>query len=343
MTETKRRITVAIDAMGGDHAPQEIVSGALAAAAASEGYLEPVLVGPQDILEAELAKHDTSGLPVRCVNAASFTNEDEKSPALAARRKPDSSLAIATKLVKSGEADALLGATATGSLVTSALQYLGMIEGIDRPVIGGVLSSLAPKTVIFDLGVNMDCKPHHLLTFAIIGTVYAKMFLDIPNPTVALLNVGIEEGKGNRLVRQAYSMLKESNLNFIGNVEGNAVLSGDANVIVCDAFVGNCIFKLAESGGPTVANYFMDKMKKYPLINKLLKSKVKGAISSLASSDSLSGGLIWGIDGIVFKMHGSSKSPEVAKALSHARKAVEGNVISCVKTELDKIKEHINF
>jgi len=343
MTETKRRITVAIDAMGGDHAPQEIVSGALAAAVADEGYLEPILVGPQDILEAELAKHDTSGLPIRCVNATSFINADEKSPALAARRKPDSSLAIATKLVKSGEADALLGATATGSLVTSALQYLGMIEGIDRPVIGGVLSSLAPKTVIFDLGVNMDCKPHHLLTFAIIGTVYAKMFLDIPNPTVALLNVGIEEGKGNRLVRQAYSLLKESNLNFIGNVEGNAVLSGDANVIVCDAFVGNCIFKLAESGGPTVAKYFMDKMQKYPLINKLLKSKVKGAIASLASSDSLSGGLIWGIDGIVFKMHGSSKSPEVAKALSHARKAVEGNVISCVKTELDKIQEHINF
>ena len=341
MTETKRRITVAIDAMGGDYAPQEIVSGALAAT--REGYLEPILVGPMDILEAELAKHDTSSLPLRCVNATSFIREDEKNPALAVRRKPDSSLAIATKLVKSGEADAMIGASATGSLVTSALQHLGMIKGIDRPVIGGVLSSLAPKTVIFDLGVNMDCKPHHLITFAIIGTIYARMFLDIPDPTVALLNVGIEEGKGNRLVRQAYSLLKESDLNFVGNVEGNAVLSGDANVIVCDAFVGNCIFKLAESGGPTVANYFLDKMKKYPLINKMLKNRVKGAVASLASSDSLSGGLIWGIDGIVFKMHGSSKSPEVVTALSHARKAVEGNVISCIKTELDKIQEHINI
>jgi glycerol-3-phosphate acyltransferase PlsX len=126
-------------------------------------------------------------------------------------------------------------------------------------------------------------------------------------------------------------------------VEGNAVLGGEANVIVCDAFVGNCMFKLAESGGPTVARHFLERMKKHRLIYRLLKGKVKGAVASLASSDSLSGGLIWGIDGIVFKMHGSSKSPEVVTALSHARKAVEGNVISCIKTELDKIQEHINI
>ncbi len=340
MTETKRRANIAIDAMGGDYAPQEIVLGAIAAARA--GCVEPILVGPRSILEEELAKHNTSSLPIRCVNADSFIKEEE-SPALAARRKPNSSIAIATKLVKSGEADAVIGATATGSLVTCALQHLGMIEGIDRPVIGGVLSSLAPKTAIFDLGVNMDCRPRHLLTFAVIGTVYARMFLDIPNPTVALLNVGTEEGKGNRLAREAYSLLKESGLNFIGNVEGNSVLTGEANVIICDAFVGNCMFKLCESGGKIVANYFLDKMKKYPLINQMLKGKVKGAVASLASPNSLSGGLIWGIDGIVFKMHGNSKAPEVVKSLDHARKAIEGNVISCLKAELDKIQEHINL
>ncbi len=340
MTETKQRVRIAIDAMGGDYAPEEIVSGAVAAA--EKGDVEPILVGPLSILEAALAKYDVSSLPIRSVNAEDFLKEEEN-PALAVRRKPNSSIAIATKMVKSGEADAIIGATATGSLVTSAMQYLGMIEGIDRPVIGGVLSSLAPKTAIFDLGVNMDCKPHHLLTFAVIGTVYARMFLNIPNPTVALLNVGVEEGKGNRLAREAYSLLKGSGLNFIGNVEGHAILTGVANVIVCDAFVGNCIFKLSESGGQIVANYFLDKMKKYPVINQLLKGKVKGAVASLASPNSVGGGLIWGIDGVVMKLHGHSRAPDITNKLDQARMAVEQDVVSCLKAELNKIREYINL
>jgi glycerol-3-phosphate acyltransferase PlsX len=340
MTETKQRVRIAIDAMGGDFAPEEIVSGAVAAA--EKGDVEPILVGPLSILEAELAKYDVSSLPIRSVNAEDFLKEEEN-PALAVRRKPNSSIAIATKMVKSGEADAIIGATATGSLVTSAMQFLGMIEGIDRPVIGGVLSSLAPKTAIFDLGVNMDCKPHHLLTFAVIGTVYARMFLNIPNPTVALLNVGVEEGKGNRLAREAYSLLKGSGLNFIGNVEGHAILTGVANVIVCDAFVGNCIFKLSESGGQIVANYFLDKMKKYPVINQLLKGKVKGAVASLASPNSVGGGLIWGIDGVVMKLHGHSRAPDITNKLDQARMAVEQDVVSCLKAELNKIREYINL
>jgi glycerol-3-phosphate acyltransferase PlsX len=336
MTEPKPRVSIAIDAMGGDFAPQEIVAGAVSAA--EKGGLELILVGPLKTLEEELAKHDVSGLPIRCVDADFFIKEGEN-PALAVRRKPNSSVAIATKLVKSGEASAMVGATATGSLVTSALQYLG----IDRPVIGGVLSTLAPETAIFDLGVNMDCKPRHLLTFAVIGTVYARTFLGIPEPTVALLNVGVEESKGNHLVREAYPLLKKSGLNFIGNVEGHAILTGEANVIVCDAFAGNCLFKLSESGGQMVANYFLDKLKKYPIINQLIKSKSKNAIASLASPNSIGGGLIWGIDGVVLKMHGHSRAPQVVKALENARKAVESDVINLQKAELAKIREHINL
>ena len=339
MTQTKRRVRIAIDAMGGDYAPEEIVKGAVAAA--EKGDIEPLLVGPLDILKVELAKYDVSGLPLHCVNAEDFIKEEEN-PALAVRRKPNSSIAIATKMVKAGEADGLIGATATGSLVTSALQFLGMIEGIDRPVIGGVLSIMAPNTAIFDLGVNMDCKPQHLLTFAIIGTVYARMFLNIPNPTVALLNVGTEEGKGNQLVREAYSLLKESNLNFIGNVEGNGILTGEANVIVCDAFVGNCLFKLSESGGEIVGNYFLNKMKGYPVLNQLLRGKAKRTMASLASPNSAGGGLIWGLDGVVFKMHGHSRAPDVTERLGQAKLAVERDVVGCLKAELSKIRKHIN-
>ena len=339
MAETKRRARIAIDAMGGDYAPGEMVKGAVSAA--EQGDIEPILVGPLDILKAELAKYDASGLPLHCVNADDFIREEEN-PALAVRHRPNSSIAIATKMVKASEADALIGATATGSLVTSALQHLGMIEGIDRPIIGGVLSTIAPKTAIFDLGVNMDCKPQHLLNFAVIGTVYARMFLDVPNPTVALLNVGKEEGKGNQLVREAYSLLKKSGLNFIGNVEGSAILTGQANVIVCDAFVGNCLFKLSESGGEIVANYFLDKMKSYPLVNQVLKGKAKKMIASLASPDSVGGGLIWGIDGAVLKMHGHSQAADVTEKLGQAKQAVERNVVSCLKAELSKIRKHIN-
>jgi len=339
MAETKRRVRIAIDAMGGDYAPEEMVKGAVAAA--EQGDIEPILVGPLDILKAELAKYDASGLPLHCVNADDFIREEEN-PALAVRHRPNSSIAIATKMVKAGEADALIGATATGSLVTSALQHLGMIEGIDRPVIGGVLSTIAPKTAIFDLGVNMDCKPQHLLNFAVIGTVYARMFLDVPNPTVALLNVGKEEGKGNQLVREAYSLLKKSGLNFIGNVEGSAILTGQANVIVCDAFVGNCLFKLSESGGEIVANYFLNKLKSYPLVNQVLKGKAKKMIASLASPGSVGGGLIWGIDGAVLKMHGHSQAADVTEKLGQAKQTVERNVVSCLKAELSKIRKHIN-
>ncbi|MBE9512660.1 MAG: phosphate acyltransferase PlsX [Chloroflexi bacterium] len=339
MAETKRRVRIAIDAMGGDYAPGEMVKGAVAAA--EQGDIEPILVGPLDILKAELAKYDASGLPLHCVNADDFIREEEN-PALAVRHRPNSSIAIATKMVKAGEADALIGATATGSLVTSALQHLGMIEGIDRPIIGGVLSTIAPKTAIFDLGVNMDCKPQHLLNFAVIGTVYARMFLDVPNPTVALLNVGKEEGKGNQLARESYSLLKKSGLNFIGNVEGSAILTGQANVIVCDAFVGNCLFKLSESGGEIVANYFLDKMKSYPLVNQVLKGKAKKMMASLASPDSVGGGLIWGIDGAVLKMHGHSQAADVTEKLGQAKQAVERNVVSCLKAELSKIRKHIN-
>jgi len=339
MAETKRRVRIAIDAMGGDYAPEEMVKGAVAAA--EQGDIEPILVGPLDILKAELTKYDTSSLPLHCINADDFIREEEN-PALAVRHKPNSSIAIATKMVKAGEADALIGATATGSLVTSALQHLGMIEGIDRPIIGGVLSTIAPKTAIFDLGVNMDCKPQHLLNFAVIGTVYARMFLDVPNPTVALLNVGKEEGKGNQLVREAYSLLKKSGLNFIGNVEGSAILTGQANVIVCDAFVGNCLFKLSESGGKIVANYFLDKLKSYPLVNQVLKGKAKKMIASLASPNSVGGGLIWGIDGAVLKMHGHSQAADVTEKLGQAKLAVERNVVSCLKAELSKIRKHIN-
>ena len=340
MTGANQRVRVALDAMGGDYAPGEIVKGAVAAAEKSD--VEVTLVGPIDTVEAELAKYNISRLPIHCVKADDFIKEEEH-PALAVRRKPNSSIAVATKMVKAGEADALVAATTTGAMVTSAMQFLGMVEGIDRPVLGGVLSGIAPNTIIMDLGVNVDCKPEHLVTFAIIGSVYAKMFLNIANPTVALLNIGKEEGKGNQLARETYPLLKKSGLNFIGNVEGNGILTGQANVIVCDAFVGNTIFKFSESGAEIIGNYFKSKMKSYPMVSRLLKGKVKDLMASLSLPDSVGAGLIWGVDGIVLKIHGHSRAPDVTKKIAQVKMAVERDVVSCLKSELAKIRKKLNL
>lgn len=341
MTGAKPRIKIAVDAMGGDYAPGEIVKGA-AAAAEKDDDIEVILVGPTNTVAAELAKYNISRLPIRYVNSDDFIQEEEH-PALAARRKPNSSIAVAIKMVKAREADALVAATATGAIVTSAIQFLGMIDGIDRPVLGGPLTSIAPNTVIMDLGVNVDCKPEHLLNFAIIGSVYARLFLNIANPTVALLNIGKEEGKGNKLARETYPLLQKSGLNFIGNVEGNGIFAGQANVIVCDAFVGNTLFKFMEGGAEMIGNYFKSKAKSYPMLSQLLKGKVKDLVASLALPDSAGGGLIWGVDGIVMKMHGHSRAPDVTIKIAQAKMVVERDVVSCLKSELAKIRKHINL
>jgi glycerol-3-phosphate acyltransferase PlsX len=315
MTENRRRVRIAIDAMGGDFAPQEIVKGAVEAAAKDKG-VEPILVGPLDILEKELAKYDTSGLKICCAHADDFIKKGEN-PALAVRHKPNSSIAVAARMVKAGEAEGLLGATDTGALIASIMQYLGMIAGIDRPVFGGALPGFAPKTAIFDLGANMDCKPQHLLNFAIIGTVYARIFMNISHPTVALLNVGVEEGKGNQLAREANSLFKRSGLNFIGNIEGDQIRSGRADVAICDAFVGNIVLKLIESLG-----LFAD-------------SDVPGAYRDLG------GGIIWGASGIVRKLHGNSRAHHVAVKINDVKQVVEVDLIGTLKSEFARIVKEL--
>ena len=311
-----QRIRIVVDAMGGDYAPGDIVRGAVLAA--EKGDVEITLVGPMDTVEAELAKYDVSHLPISCIRADEFIKEGEN-PALAVRRKPNASIAVAAKVVKEGGADGLISAGPTGALVSSAIQYLGMIEGIERPVIGGAIFDAVPNTVVFDCGVNMDCKPYHLLTFAIIGYVYCKKLLNIANPTIGLLNIGAEEAKGSQLTRETYSLLQRSGLNFIGNIEGNQMMSGRANVLVCDAFVGNILFKFVESIG--IFRDSADREEKH----------------------NLGGGLIWGVNGIVRKVHGADRAHHVAVKIQHTKQAVELDLIGELKSELTSITREIKL
>jgi len=340
MSEVSKRVRIAVDAMGGDYAPEEIIKGAVLAA--QKGDVGIALVGPTDILEGELAKYKFSNnLPIHCVDASEVIHEDEP-PALAIRRKPNSSIVVAAKLMKSGEADALVGAGSSGAVVVSAIQYLGMLEGMERPAIGGSAGSFAPNIVIMDMGANVDCKPHQLLAFAIAGSVFVKKFLDIANPTIALVSTGSEEGKGNELVRESYALLKKSGLNFIGNIEGNDILSGRANVIVCDGFVGNVLFKFYESMGDHALEWIRRKLRKYPPLSgvaKLLFNRMFPVTKMSYESEKEGGGILWGIDGVVRIAHGSSQASHIAHAIASAKIAVKADIVSCLKSELAKFKE----
>ena len=341
MGRPAQKIRIAIDAMGGDYAPQEIVKGAVEAAR-SDQRLVPILVGPIEVIRKELAECDADGLDIHCLHADDFIKEEEN-PALAVRRKPNLSISVATKLVKSGEAEALLGATATGSLVASAIQHLGMIDGIERPVIGGVLSRLTPTTVILDLGANTDCKPQHLVNFAVIGMVYARTLLDVPEPKVALLNIGKEGGKGNQLTRETYTLLGKSGLNFIGNVEGDEILSSRANVIVCDGFVGNSILKFSESIGRIIDSHIKSRLRDMPAVSGVTESSLNELVGLLALPGAIGAGILWGVDGLVAKTHGNSQAPMVARRLGQVRRAAERDVVGCLKSELARVRKNLKL
>ena len=321
---------IAIDAMGGDYAPEEIVKGAVIAA--REYGVEIVLVGPAEKIEEELAQHDRSGTNIEIVATNEYLVEGEH-PAYALRQKRHASILVATKLVKEGKAAAVVGAGPTGGVVASALQVLGTVEGVARPVVGGPFLGFVPNTILMDLGGNVDCRPDQLLDFAIVGTVYARKMLNIPNPSVALLSIGAEEGKGNEVARESYPLFQKSGLNFIGNVEGYDILSGRANVIICDGFVGNILVKFCEALGKTVCQWLEDR-----LGGKLPESDIKEMVKSMLlatnPADAIGGGPLWAVNGIAVVAHGRSRHEEIAKAIGQAKSAVELDLVGSLKAEL---------
>jgi glycerol-3-phosphate acyltransferase PlsX len=329
---------IAIDSMGGDFAPQEIVKGSVIGA--REYGVGIILVGPKDTIQDELAKYDISGLDIEIVHTDEYLVEGEQA-AYALRKKRNASILLATKLVKDGKAVAVIGVGPTGGVFASALQVLGTLEGISRPVIGGQFLGFAPESVMIDLGGNVDSRPDQLLDFGIIGMVYARKWMNIPNPTVALVSNGAEEGKGNEIVKQTYELFKKSGLNFIGNVEGNDVAHGKANVIVCDGFIGNVIGKFCEGLGDVTARWLVQTLQeRLPLdqVNEIVTALKRATIPADASG----GGPLWGVNGIICKAHGRSKAPEVARTIGTAKKAVEIDLVGTFKTELATIRKALN-
>ncbi len=321
---------IAIDAMGGDYAPEEVVKGSIMAA--REYGVDITLVGPREKIEPELAKYDCSGVNIEIVHTDEYLVEGEH-PAYALRQKRKASILVATKLVRDGEADAVLGAGPTGGVVASALGVLGTVEGISRPVVGGAFLGFTPNTIMMDLGGNVDCRPDQLLDFAIVGTVFARKMLNIPNPTVALLSTGAEEGKGNEVVRESYPLFQKCGLNFIGNVEGYDIPSGRANVIICDGFVGNIVVKFTEALGKTICRWLEDRLRS-KLPESDIKEIVDGLLRATNAAEASGGGPLWAVNGVACVAHGRSKSGEIAKAIGQAKLAVELDLVGSLRADL---------
>ncbi len=252
-------MTIAIDAMGGDFAPSHPVAGAVLAAREYGARL--ILVGRRDAIESELSKHRVAGLPIEVVHASEVV-EMHESPVTAFRRKKDSSIRVAATLVREGRAAGVVSAGNTGAVMTTVKMICGVLEGVERPALCAVVPNLKGPSVWLDVGANIDCKPEHLVQFAVMGHLYAREVLGVLNPRVGLMSIGEEDTKGNEVTREAFRVLKEAPLNFIGNVEGRDIFNGKADVIVCDGFIGNVSLKAVESAAEAILHFMKEEMAK---------------------------------------------------------------------------------
>ena len=316
-------IKIALDAMGGDHAPREVVRGA--AKALREHELELVLVGPGDILPRELKKYKSDRSRISIYEANDVVTMEDN-PTSAMRRKKDSSIAAGMNLLHSGQVSAFVSAGNTGAIVMTALLTLGKQEGIERPALGIALPAPSGTVLFLDVGANADCRPSFLLQFAYMGSVCVKRALGIDNPRVGLLSSGEEEGKGNKLVREAHQLLKESELNFIGNVESKDVHKGIADVVVTDGFTGNVVVKAAEGMGEIFLS--LSKLRatdhRYRRsVSLLLRPALKAAEGRLLDFSGHGVALLLGVKGSVIVAHGRSEADGIRRAIAVAKQVVE--------------------
>jgi glycerol-3-phosphate acyltransferase PlsX len=326
---------IAVDAMGGDHAPVEIVKGAVLAV--RECGIPVILVGDRSVIEAELAKLGASDSRIEVRHASEVVAMDEH-PAIAIRRKAESSIVVAAKLVKTGEAQALVSAGNSGAAMAVATLKIGRIRGIDRPAICSFLPTSIGKIIMLDAGANVDCSVDNLLQFALMGKEYAASVLKRQNPKVGLLSIGEEPTKGNVLTISANSELAKTDLNFIGNVEGKEIFRGAADVVVCDGFDGNIVLKVAEG----VGEFVFSALKKEiggSLINKigalLLKSAFRRMKAHLDYAE-YGGAPLLGVNGVVIISHGRSDCRAIRNAIRAAADAVSNNVVECIKASVSR-------
>ena len=311
-------IWVAVDAMGGDYAPRNVVDGALAAARHFDFGV--ALVGPESILEREVARHAfVNRQRIRLVDAADVVAMDE-SPAAALRRKPNASIRVAAGLVARGEASALVSAGHTGATVMASHGAFGMLPGVDRPALAATIPTRQRPAVLLDVGASVECRPQHLLQFAVMGHVYARVIFGLENPRVGLLSIGEEATKGNELTREAHRLLKTAPLTFIGNVEARDVYSGSADVIVSDGFTGNVALKISEGLVETMETLLGEELSSTVTmrVGSLLTRRALRRFKLRVDYSEYGGAPLLGVAGVTIVGHGRSSAKAIRNAMAMA-------------------------
>ena len=331
---------IAVDAMGGDHAPARIVDGALAAARHLGIGVD--LVGRSALIRDELARHeDAASLDIEVIEAPDVVEMIE-SPAHALRRKPRASIRVAAERVARGDAAALVSAGHTGATVVAAHAAFGMLPGVDRPALAPSVPTRDGSAVLLDAGATVECKPAYLLQFGVMGSVYARTWLGVERPRVGLLSIGEEETKGNDLTREAHQLLKASPLHFIGNVEARDIFSGQADVIVCDGFTGNVALKLSEGLVEMVEDLLGEELQSTfsAQVGYLLSRRAFRRFRKRVDYSEYGGAPLMGVAGLCIVGHGRSSAKAVRNAVAMASRFVSSNVLTRVEQEIASAAVH---
>ncbi len=329
-------LTIAVDAMGGDHAPKPEVEGAVRAARTLG--VKVILAGRQDVIQRELAQHpDSRGLPIEVVDAADVITMTDSVDAI--RTKRDSSVHVAARLVRKGVAAGFVSAGNTGAVMATAKMIHGLVKGVDRPALAGVLPTIQgvdKPVVVVDVGANVNCTPTMLAQFAVMGEIYSRIILRQPKPRVGILSIGEEDHKGNELTKSAMRLLKGLNLNFIGNVEGRDIYTGQVDVIVCDGFVGNVALKVSEGLVEMVKHLLQESLE------ATITRKIGYVLSKTAFSDfkkrvdysEYGGAPLLGVRGVCIICHGRSNANAIKNAIRVAAEFSEGRINQRIEEEL---------
>lgn len=322
---------IALDAMGGDNAPVEMVKGAVDAVQ-SESAMKVFLVGREDVIRKELEKYQYPAEQIEVVHASEVI-ETAEPPVNAIRRKKDSSMVVGMKMVKEGKADAFVSAGSSGALLVGGQVIVGRIKGVERPPLAPLLPTEKGVSLLIDCGANVDARPSHLVQFAKMGSIYMEHVMGVKNPTVGLVNIGAEEEKGNALVKETFPLLKEmKGINFTGSVEAREIPHGQVDVVVCEAFAGNIILKLYEGVGAVLIKKVKEGLMtslRSKIGALLIKPALKSTLKAFDASEH-GGAPLLGLNGLVVKTHGSSKAKEVRNTL-----------MQCVTFKQQKINEKI--
>jgi glycerol-3-phosphate acyltransferase PlsX len=326
---------VAVDAMGGDNAPVVEVEGAVSAA--KEFGIHITLVGDTERLRQELAKYDIKGLDIVLQHASEVVGMHD-SASDAVRKKKDSSIRVAFDLVKQGSADAVVSAGNSGATMAAGMFVLKRLKGIERPAIAQIFPTLRGTTLVLDVGGNVDCKPLHLVQFAIMGEVYARYAMGAEKPTIGLLSNGEEESKGNELTRETHAILKDISLDYAGYVEGRDIFNGAVDVVVCDGFVGNVVLKLSEGLAEAVGKMLKDEIKQSFLskIGYLLSLKAFNNFKKKVDYAEYGGAPLLGIDGVVMICHGGSNAKAIKNAIRFAHEYAQKRINQRMAEKLEE-------